>query len=159
MILLKTVKNLRKSVQEVKIISLFLPQTQVRKTVCPRRNLTLIWMTSLKEVLLTKRPEMIQEEGVMTSLERSATMGPSPSPLHNAKIDFKLKQYSGETNLCALWFWELEKSLKKLRINEGDYILHAINASSDKAQTTFCLLDDELQSNYDQIKKNYDCHF
>ena len=116
---------------------------------------TKAWMTSLKEVLLTKRPETIQEEGVMTSLERSATMGPSPSPLHNAKIDYKLKQYSGETNLCALWFWELEKSLKKLRINEGDYILHAINASSDKARTTICLLDDELQSDYDQIlKKN-----
>jgi len=64
-----------------------------------------------------------------------------------------LKIYDGTTNECSVWFWELEKSMKKLRISKEEYILHAINASSDKARTTICLLDDEFESDYCQIKQ------
>ena len=76
------------------------------------------------------------------------------SVMSKAKIDFKLKNYDGTTNECSVWFWELEKSMKKLCISKEEYILHAINASSDKARTTICLLDDEFKSDYCQIKQD-----
>ena len=64
-----------------------------------------------------------------------------------------MKTSDGTTNECSVWFWELEKSMKKLRISKEEYVLHAINASSDKARTTICLLDDEFESDYCQIKQ------
>lgn len=102
------------------------------------------WMNILRDELQTKSPGSILKKD-----ETDQTTGarePTVSVMSKAKIDFKLKTYDGTTNECSVWFWELEKSMKKLRISKEEYILHAINASSDKACTTICLLDDELLS-------------
>ena len=109
------------------------------------------WMNILRDELQTKSPGSILKKD-----ETDQTTGarePTVSVMSKAKIDFKLKSYDGTTNECSVWFWELEKSMKKLRISKEEYILHAINASSDKACTTICLLDDEFESDYCQIKQ------
>ena len=72
------------------------------------------------------------------------------------KIDFKLKSYDGTTDTCAIWFWKIEKTMKKLRISESDYLLHAINSTTDKANYNQIInvLDNayEFENDYVSIK-------
>jgi hypothetical protein len=105
------------------------------------------WLSTLHDELLTKTPPN-EHELSHQSEQLNATVA------NKAKIDFKLKTYDGTSNGCAVWFWELEKALQKLRVHKTDFVLHAINASLDKARTTICLLDDEMHSDYDMIKKS-----
>jgi hypothetical protein len=39
-------------------------------------------------------------------------------------------------------------------VNETEYVLYSINATTGKARMTICILDDELQSEYNAIKKS-----
>jgi hypothetical protein len=52
------------------------------------------------------------------------------SIIQKAKVDFRLKEYDGASDQCAVWFWELERALVKLRIHLNEYILYAINATT-----------------------------
>jgi hypothetical protein len=85
------------------------------------------WLQAIQQEMLAKTP------GSVLKARAETETGPTPQPLvTRPKVEFKLETYEGAEEGCAVWFHGLERQLRKLNVNEEDFLAHAINATGEK---------------------------
>ena len=114
-----------------------------------KRNPVKAWVQALKGELDTKLPGSVirtaepTEEGGRTT----NVIGARP------KVEFKLEVYEGVEDGCSIWFHGIERQMRKLKIEEEDFLVHAINRTEGKAKAAITMLDERHVGDYSQSSK------
>jgi hypothetical protein len=78
----------------------------------------------------------------------SATQSEEDRTLHTVtpmtermKLEIKLESYDGTKNSCESWFFNLESTLRKIKVHKQDYLLYASNNTTAMAKEAIIKLE------------------
>ena len=72
--------------------------------------------------------------------------------MDKVKVEIKLSTYDGTPDNCSDWFFNLEKSLRKMRIMEEDFLLYATTNTVGLAKEAITMLEVKHKEDYSLIK-------
>jgi hypothetical protein len=105
------------------------------------------WYNLLREEsALRSQPELLTATGLSTSQPTITPM------IEKMKLELKLEVYDGTKDACEDWFYELEKTLRKIKVCEHDFLLYASNNTTGLAKNAITMLETKLGGDYLQIK-------
>jgi hypothetical protein len=91
------------------------------------------WFNLLREESNSKlRQKQLTQDGSSTIQH---TMIPT---IEKMKLELKLETYDGTKDACEDWFFELEKTLRKIKVHEQDFLLYASNNMTGIAKNAAC---------------------
>jgi len=70
------------------------------------------------------------------------------------KLEIKLESYDGTKNSCESWFFNLESTLRKIKVHKQDYLLYASNNTTGMAKEVIIMLENKFAGDYDRVKSS-----
>jgi hypothetical protein len=117
----------------------------------PKRTKTMAtkeWFDFMKKQLALMKTNMDT-----TTRGEEKSMASAVSLVEKVKIDIKLPTYDGTPDNCDEWFFALEKSLTRMKVDKTDYLLYATSHTTGTAKDAITMLEHKHKDEYDAIKK------